>query len=108
MDQADVNSDPVTRMQQYNKIEQQLVNEVAWMSINQQKTLGVRKPCVMGLLVIPTVDPPDDWANIYISTATPCADGSTYSKAHHGFCKGHLHGCPLKESLTARVVGLFW
>jgi len=44
MDQADVNSDPVTRMQQYNKIEQQLVNEVAWMSINQQKTLGVRKP----------------------------------------------------------------
>ena len=22
--------------------------------------------------------PPDDWANIYISTATPCADTSSY------------------------------
>jgi oligopeptide transport system substrate-binding protein len=78
MDQADVNSDPAARLQQYNQIEQQLVNDVAWMTIYQQKTSAVYKPCVTGLVVNSSLLPiPDDWANIYISTATPCADGST-------------------------------
>lgn len=79
MDQVDVNSDNATRMQQYNQIEQELVNRVAWMTVYQQKTSLVRKPCVVGIVNNSFDLPvPDDWANIYISTATPCADGSTY------------------------------
>jgi oligopeptide transport system substrate-binding protein len=79
MDQADVNPDNASRMQQYNKIEQQLVNEVAWMTIYQQETLGVRKPCVKGVVnnsILLT--PPDDWADVYISSDSPCADGSQF------------------------------
>lgn len=77
--QADINPNNTERMQQYMKAEQQLVNDVAWLPIYQQEYALVRKPCVTGV-VDNAFDlvPPDDWANIYISTATPCADTSSY------------------------------
>jgi oligopeptide transport system substrate-binding protein len=78
--QADANTENSTeRMQQYNQAEQQLVNDAAWIPLYQQKTSGVRKPCVVG--VVPNsfqMVPPDDWANIYKTTATACADVSSY------------------------------
>jgi peptide/nickel transport system substrate-binding protein/oligopeptide transport system substrate-binding protein len=77
--QADVNSNNSERLQQYMKAEQQLVNDVAWLTVFQQEYALVRKPCVTGVIDNPfDVTPPDDWANIYISTATPCAGTSSY------------------------------
>jgi peptide/nickel transport system substrate-binding protein/oligopeptide transport system substrate-binding protein len=77
--QADVNQNNTERMQQYMKAEQQLVNDVAWLTIYQQTYPLARKPCIAGVVDNPfDLVPPDDWANIYISTATPCADTSSY------------------------------
>jgi peptide/nickel transport system substrate-binding protein/oligopeptide transport system substrate-binding protein len=74
---ADVNTNSTQRLAQYNMAEQQLVNDVAWMPMEQQLAFGLRKPCVQG--VVPNAlgqTPPEDWANVYISTATPCAKTS--------------------------------
>ncbi|WP_307812023.1 hypothetical protein [Ktedonobacter sp. SOSP1-85] len=58
----------------YNKAEQQLVNDVAWLPISQSNTLVVRKPCVMGIVDnAQGITPPEDWGNIYISTNPLCA-----------------------------------
>lgn len=81
MAKADANSNATERMQQYNQVEQALVNDVAWIPIYQDTSTYVLKPCVVG-----TVDnaqgltPPDDWGNIYISNDSTCADVSSYSK----------------------------
>jgi len=74
MEQADVNLDSKAREQAYWTIEQQLVNDVAWLPTYQAAVNRLYKPCVQGL-VINSLDiiPPDSWANIYISTDTPCA-----------------------------------
>jgi peptide/nickel transport system substrate-binding protein/oligopeptide transport system substrate-binding protein len=74
---ADVNSNPTARLAAYNMAEQQLINDVAWMPMEQQLAFGLRKPCMQG--VVPNAlgqTPPQDWANIYISTDTPCAKTS--------------------------------
>ncbi|HLZ61242.1 MAG TPA: peptide ABC transporter substrate-binding protein [Ktedonosporobacter sp.] len=76
---ADVNQDPAARLQQYYKAEQQLVNDVAWLPMNQVLYTIVRKPCVVGA----TDDaqglvPPDDWAKVYISTDQICTNTSQY------------------------------
>jgi oligopeptide transport system substrate-binding protein len=72
--QADVNAVPAQRRQQYQQAEQQLVNDVAWLPIAQQVASYVQKPCVQGATDTPYgVTPPDDWANVFLSTATPCA-----------------------------------
>jgi oligopeptide transport system substrate-binding protein len=79
MMQADANMNPNTRMQQYDQAEQQLVNDVAMSTLYQQETHWVYKPCVVGL--VPNVQeqmPPDDWANVYISTDPICANTSQY------------------------------
>jgi peptide/nickel transport system substrate-binding protein/oligopeptide transport system substrate-binding protein len=79
MEQADINPDPISRMEQYNQAEQQLVNDVAWISTFQVMQTTVRKPCVVGI-----VDNAQgyilqySWESIYISTATLCADISSY------------------------------
>ena len=67
MEQADVNQDQTARMASYNQIEQQLVNDVAWMPLDQRTGNRVLKPYVMGQ-VFNAVDltPPNDWSNIYI------------------------------------------
>ncbi len=77
MEQADVMQDPQVRLQAYNNIEQQLVNYVAWFSIEQQTYIVMVKPCVPGFR--PNAEglvAPDDWGNIYISTDTPCTKTS--------------------------------
>ena len=65
------------RIQQYNTLEQKLVNDVAWIPTFQQAAQGLRKPCVMG--VVDTANGqvfPDSWANIYISTNPNCASAT--------------------------------
>ena len=62
---ADLGSD---RMSLYNQAEEQLVNDVAWMSLYQSDIVGVVKKYVQGLVTnAQDVRPPDDWADIYIS-----------------------------------------
>jgi oligopeptide transport system substrate-binding protein len=79
MEQADQNLDETSRMQEYNKAEQQLVKDVAWLPIDQRALPLVYKPCVAGIVDnAEDLTPPDDWGSIYITTATPCANVSQY------------------------------
>jgi peptide/nickel transport system substrate-binding protein/oligopeptide transport system substrate-binding protein len=79
MEQADANMDATSRMQQYNQAEQQLVNDVAWAPLYQVLTSYVLKPCVVGVVDnAQALTPPNDWANIYISTDPSCANSSGY------------------------------
>lgn len=65
--QADVEQNPGTRTSLYNHIEQQLVNDVAWMPVFQRNGAHVLKPYVAGQTTN-AVDliPPNDWSKIYI------------------------------------------
>jgi oligopeptide transport system substrate-binding protein len=77
LEAADLNTNPTARLAAYNAAEQQLINDVAWMPMEQQLAFGLRKPCVQGF--VPNalgLTPPEDWANIYISTDAPCAKTS--------------------------------
>ena len=77
--QADVNSHDTERLQQYMKAEQQLVDDVAWLPLYQVTASFVRKPCVQGIVDNPEgLTPPDDWANIFISTDPSCANSAAY------------------------------
>ena len=77
--QADASTVPADRLQQYQRAEQQLVNDVAWLPIAQQVASYVQKPCVQGTTDTPYgVTPPDDWGKVFISTATPCAKTTSY------------------------------
>jgi peptide/nickel transport system substrate-binding protein/oligopeptide transport system substrate-binding protein len=77
--QADVNSQETERLQQYMKAEQQLIDDVAWLPLYQVTASFVRKPCVQGMVDnAEGLTPPDDWANIFISTDTACANSATY------------------------------
>jgi oligopeptide transport system substrate-binding protein len=79
MMQADANMNPAIRMQEYQQAEQQLVNDVALSTLYQQTISGVRKPCVAGVVLnSQDIVPPDDWANIYITTNPICANTSQY------------------------------
>jgi peptide/nickel transport system substrate-binding protein/oligopeptide transport system substrate-binding protein len=69
MEAADVMSDPNARAQAYNKIEQQLVDDVAWLSTYQRPEQYVLKPYVVGFKENAQAQiPPNDWANIYITS----------------------------------------
>lgn len=69
LEQADVNPDNTSRMQQYMQAEQQLVNDVAWAPIFQSELSFVLKPYVKGLVFNPqNLTPPNDWANVYIAS----------------------------------------
>jgi len=79
MEQADANLNPTSRIQQYQQAEQQMVNDVAMSTLYQQATSGVRKPCVVGTTPnAQAITPPDDWANVYITTDSNCANTSQY------------------------------
>ncbi|HEY7418633.1 MAG TPA: peptide ABC transporter substrate-binding protein, partial [Ktedonobacteraceae bacterium] len=79
LEQADQNLDPTGRLQQYNQAEQQLVNDVAWLPEDQRQVSSLNKPCVVGLVNnAQSLTPPDDWGQIYKTTATPCANVSQY------------------------------
>jgi peptide/nickel transport system substrate-binding protein/oligopeptide transport system substrate-binding protein len=74
LEAADANPNPAARAAAYNKAEQALVNDVAWLPMEQQQTSFLRKPCVQGVFDTSFgLTPPQDWAKIYISTDQPCA-----------------------------------
>jgi oligopeptide transport system substrate-binding protein len=66
LEAADATMQPAARLQTYQQAEQQLVNDVAWMPLEQVTDTFLRTPLIVGL-----VDngqggiPPDDWAHIY-------------------------------------------
>ena len=69
MDAADVATDNTSRMAAYNKAEQELVNEVAWLSLYQAPTARLRKSYVIGITPNAIGEiPPEDWANVYIAS----------------------------------------
>ncbi|HXZ03245.1 MAG TPA: peptide ABC transporter substrate-binding protein [Ktedonobacteraceae bacterium] len=69
LEAADVNPNQATRLQAYMQIEQQLINDVAWLPMEQVTVNQVLKPYVRGMVFNPLLlIPPDDWANIYIAS----------------------------------------
>ncbi|HET8910966.1 MAG TPA: peptide ABC transporter substrate-binding protein [Ktedonobacteraceae bacterium] len=65
---ADSDPQPDTRQKAYQQAEQQLINEVAWMPMEQITTTFLRKAYVIGMVDnAQSQIPPDDWANIYIA-----------------------------------------
>jgi peptide/nickel transport system substrate-binding protein/oligopeptide transport system substrate-binding protein len=73
LETADVNPNQSERLKQYNQAEQQLVNDVAWMPVEQLSVASLLKPCVQGVIFNSSgLTPPDDWSKIYISTDAPC------------------------------------
>ncbi len=79
LEAADINPDQNARLQAYMQAEQQLVNDVAWLPMEQVTNNFLRKPCMAGVVDNPQdLVPPNDWGAVYISTATPCADTSSF------------------------------
>ena len=69
LEAADINPDQTSRMQAYMQAEQQLVNDVAWLPVEQVAFSQVLKPYVRGIVFNPQLlIPPDDWGNIFIAT----------------------------------------
>ena len=65
---ADVETNRAKRAQMYNNIEQQLVNDVAWLSIYQRPDIHLVKSYVVGLKFNAFSQyPPNSWANVYIA-----------------------------------------
>ncbi|GHO70791.1 peptide ABC transporter substrate-binding protein [Ktedonobacter sp. SOSP1-52] len=76
---ADVNQNATQRIAQYNQIEQQMVDDVAWMPVDQRTLSYVLKPCVQGIVDnAQDLIPPGDWANIYKTSDSSCANTSAY------------------------------
>lgn len=66
--QADVEQNTSLRMASYNLAEQQLVNDVAWLPLDQRRSSAVLKPYVIGQVFnVLGLIPPNDWAKIYIA-----------------------------------------
>ena len=69
LEAADINPDQTSRLQSYMQAEQQLINDVAWLPIEQVAVSQVLKPYVRGMVFNPQLlIPPDDWGNIFIAT----------------------------------------
>ena len=63
------------RIAQYNTAEQQLVNDVAWLPMDQVAVQVLLKPCVAGFgYNAQGLTNPEDWANVYISTDSNCGN----------------------------------
>ena len=68
MEQADAMNDQTARMKAYNVIEQQLVNDVAWLPMQQVISTYLLKPYVIGFVDnAQDLTPPNDWGSIYIA-----------------------------------------
>lgn len=64
---ADSNFQTGARLQTYQQAEQQLVNDVAWLPIEQVANVFLRQPYVAGIVDNGIgIIPPNDWANISI------------------------------------------
>jgi oligopeptide transport system substrate-binding protein len=67
LESADSTTPQDTRIKAYQQAEQQLVNDVAWLPMEQVTTTFLRKPTVVGIVDnTANMIPPNDWANIYI------------------------------------------
>ncbi len=67
LENADANSNQSARFKAYQQAEQQLVNDVAWLPMEQVTMTFLRKPTVVGIVDNAlNIVPPNDWANIYI------------------------------------------
>lgn len=67
LEQADANLQAQDRLLAYQKAEQQLVNDVAWIPMEQVTQVYLLKPYVVGLSINAMgYTPSGDWANIYI------------------------------------------
>ena len=67
LEKADSNSSEDVRIQTYQQAEQQLVNDVAWMPMEQVTSTFLRKTTVIGIVDnAQGIIPPNDWANVYI------------------------------------------
>ena len=67
LEAADANFQDQPRIQAYQKAEQQLVNDVAWLPMEQVTQVYLLKPYVIGMASNPQSQfPPDDWATIFI------------------------------------------
>ena len=67
LEKADSNSSEDVRIQTYQQAEQQLVNDVAWMPMEQVTSNFLRKTTVIGIVDnAQGIIPPNDWANVYI------------------------------------------
>ena len=78
LEAADANTtNPTQRIQQYNTLEQQLINDVAWIPEFQQAAQGLRKPCVVGVQESANGHAyPTAWSSVYISTNPTCANAT--------------------------------
>lgn len=66
--QADAEANPATRLQLYQNAEQQLINQVAWLPLDQNVATFLSKPYVHGYVFNALgIAPPNDWANMYIA-----------------------------------------
>jgi oligopeptide transport system substrate-binding protein len=64
---ADADFQTSARFQIYQQAEQQLVNDVAWLPLEQVTSVFLRKPYVVGMVDNGLgIIPPNDWAAIYI------------------------------------------
>ncbi|GHO45456.1 peptide ABC transporter substrate-binding protein [Ktedonospora formicarum] len=76
---ADGNQNATERMQQYNQIEQKLVEDAAWIPRLQRKSSYVLKTCVKGVIDnAQGLTPPQDWSNLYKSTDATCGNTNSY------------------------------
>lgn len=65
---ADTNPNQAARLTAYNQAEQQLVNDVAWMPMEQVTLNALLKPYVKGVVFnAQGLIPPNDWGAIYIT-----------------------------------------
>ncbi len=68
LEQADVTTDQATRLQMYNQAEQQLVNDVAWLPMDQRFGARLLKSYVVGRVFnAQSLVPPNDWGSVYIA-----------------------------------------
>jgi peptide/nickel transport system substrate-binding protein/oligopeptide transport system substrate-binding protein len=68
LETADANFQSQPRIQAYQNAEQQLVNDVAWLPMEQVTQVYLLKPYVIGMSANPQGQiPPDDWARIFIA-----------------------------------------
>jgi peptide/nickel transport system substrate-binding protein/oligopeptide transport system substrate-binding protein len=74
---ADINSNQAERVTIYNNAEQQLVNDVAWLPIDQVAIQVVLKPCVVGYgYNAQGLTNPESWSKVYISTNSNCGNAT--------------------------------
>jgi oligopeptide transport system substrate-binding protein len=63
---VDNTNDNTKRTQLYQQAEQQIVNDVGWLPMDQETSVFLRTPAIVGITDnAANIIPPDDWAHIY-------------------------------------------